>query len=79
MLQGCVCLYREVNWQLGVDLLPDGTSSSLLFVTGIPHWDHIVSIHLVHRDGQPVPCLWRDTDYSCKHVRQDACWFWSRF
>lgn len=40
-----------------MNLLPDGTSSRLLFIAGIPHRDHIVCIHLVHWDGQLVSCL----------------------
>lgn len=63
--RGCqrVCQHREIDWQLGVDLLPDGTSSSLLFVAGVPHWDHIVSIHLVHGNGKPVSRLQHQTAF----------------
>ena len=49
--------HLEIDWQLCMNLLPDGAGSSLLFVTSLPHGHGIVCVHFMHWYGQLILCL----------------------
>ena len=42
--------HLKIFWQLGMNLLPDGTSACFFLVAGLPDRDHIVCVHLMHGD-----------------------------